>query len=204
MDNEIQTDLTYGSATHKYRLTFEDATHTYRIDGVVVPSVTRILQASKLCDVSHYKVGAAAHGAEVHKMLEEWDRDDGAPIVRPDIAGYLEGWRKFRRAWPFVIVDIEKMVCCPAGRYAGRVDRIVERKERDCPPERWVLDIKTGRPERWHRVQTAMYAMVSNCTGRACVYLNNAGAYKLDVHFDESDYAAGSAAVTLAAWRTNK
>lgn len=138
-------------------LTFDAETHTYRVGEEVIPSVTQILKDVGLIDTSFFKPEHAERGTVVHAATQFFDEtgmdDDTVP---DDLLGYLEAWKKFREETGFTPSHIEQSLYSKQG-YAGTVDRIG--KTHKINPI--LLDIKTGPPQPWHRLQLAAYALMS-------------------------------------------
>ena len=192
--------------THSSRLTFEPVTHTYWHDGVVVPSVTQVLDRAGL-----YSFGgvsrevmerAGALGRAVHEachMDDENDLDEAA--LDPVLLGYLEAWRSFRAEKIDTIIAIERRVYHEKHRFAGTFDRLAVLKA--AKQEEWLLDLKSGTRQRAAGPQTAAYA---NAHGkphikRASVHLNFDGTWSLLPHRGLSDWTVFLAALTIVNWR---
>ena len=137
-------------------LTFDPETHTYRMEGEIIPSVTQILKDVGLIDTTFFAPEHAERGTRIHEATVFWDEtgmdDDTLP---EEWTGYLSAWKKFREETGFVSSHIEQAFCCDEG-YAGTVDRIG--KTHKINP--LLLDIKTGPPQPWHRLQLAAYTLM--------------------------------------------
>ena len=137
-------------------LTFDSETHTYRVGDEIIPSVTQILKDVGLIDTTHFKPEHAERGTTVHEATQFWDEtgmeDDTIP---EELLGYLEGWKKFREETGFEPSHIEQSFYSPQG-YAGTVDRIGQTHKINPI----LLDIKTGPPQSWHRLQLGAYALM--------------------------------------------
>lgn len=151
------------STNPKPDLLFDEPTHTYRVDGVVIPSVTQILEAVGIIDYSHIppadREWALERGRMVHLYTQYDDEgtlDDSA--VDPRIRPYLEAWRAFRRDTGLIldkINGVEKRVYSRSHGYAGTLDRIgiLARGIKTV-----LVDIKTNKAEPWVKLQLAAYA----------------------------------------------
>jgi hypothetical protein len=92
-------------------LVFDPFTHTYTLDGVRLPSVTQILQASRLIDFSKIPgpmlLEARDRGTTVHQALHYYNEDDiDLPAFCaefPDYAPYIGAWVNFRAESGFVL-----------------------------------------------------------------------------------------------------
>lgn len=142
-------------------LQFRAEDHSYHLNGVRLPSVTEILKDLGLIDTTFFAPEHAERGARVHEATVFWDEtgmdDDTLP---EEWAGYLSAWKKFREETGFVPSHIEQAFgtedTISIERYAGTVDRIG--KTHTINP--LILDIKTGPPQPWHRLQLAAYAIL--------------------------------------------
>lgn len=165
-------------------LTFDSETHTYRVGDEIIPSVTQILKDIGLIDTTHFKPEHSERGTTVHEATQFWDEtgmeDDTIP---EELLGYLEGWKKFREETGFTPSHIEQPLYSTQG-YAGTVDRIG--KTHKINPI--LLDIKSGPPQPWHRLQLAAYALmvkselripIWECWG---VHLKKDGKYSVETY----------------------
>lgn len=128
-------------------LTFDPVRHEYRFNGLIVPSVTKILEAVGISDFSgipEYNLeyarirGTMAHKATALDDMGELDEDSLDPVIIP----YVEAWRKFKEEFAFVPLLIEHPIYHPIYGYAGTLDR-TGNIENDFDRE-ILLDIKTG------------------------------------------------------------
>ena len=137
-------------------LTFDPETHTYRMEGEIIPSVTQILKDVGLIDTTFFAPEHAERGTRIHAATVFWDETEMDDDTLPEEwTGYLSAWKKFREETGFVSSHIEQAFCCDEG-YAGTVDRIG--KTHKINP--LLLDIKTGPPQPWHRLQLAAYTLM--------------------------------------------
>lgn len=135
-------------------LTFDEPGHTYRLDGRKIPSVTTIIKAAGLIDTTWFNEAATWRGSVVHRCCEydcKGKLDEST--VDPGAAGYLEGWRKWKRETGFRPVAIEARFYHPVFLYAGMPDRVGYLPDGSIA----VPDIKTGPPQKWHALQSAGY-----------------------------------------------
>ena len=139
------------------QLTFDPETHTYRVGDTVLPSVTQILKSVGLIDTTHFKPEHSERGTTVHEATQFWDEtgmvDDTIP---EELLGYLDAWKRFREETGFTPSHIEQSFYSQQG-YAGTVDRIG--KTHSVNPI--LVDIKTGAPQPWHRLQLAAYSILA-------------------------------------------
>lgn len=172
-------------------LTFDPETHTYRVGEEIIPSVTQILKEVGLIDTSHFKPEHAERGTRVHEATQFWDEtgmvDDTIP---EELLGYLDAWRKFREETGFTPTHIEQSFFSKQG-YAGTVDRIG--KTHKINPI--LLDIKSGPPAPWHRLQLCAYSLLAKLELNIPVWeawgvhLKKDGIYSVEVYRNINDLA---------------
>lgn len=181
-------------------LAFNAETHEYTLDGVSLPSVTRILKLTGIspsyADLDPFY---AERGTAVHKAceLDDLNRLDESTVDPEHVRPRLEAWRKFRREHGarFGPASIEHRFAYQ-NKYAGCVDRLYTRGG--------VLDIKTGKPAAWHGVQTMAYAVGAGQGREAprwAIYLAEDGTYRLERHEDPSDFTTWASALAIMAYR---
>lgn len=130
-------------------LTFDPGPHVYTLDGIVVPSVTGILQASGLIDFTGIPESileaARVRGSRVHEAVHFFNEDDlDVEAFRDDFpayAGYLDGWLSFREQRHFVPVLNECRIASRRHQVAGTLDTLGE-----LDGEAVLLDYATGDP----------------------------------------------------------
>lgn len=137
-------------------LHFDEATHTYTKDGVVIPSVTQVMESVGIIDYSmipwETREVALKRGSDVHLLTQFEDEGDLLEAsVEPHLRGYLAAWRRFKvehEIGRLPITLMEHRGCHDFG-YAGTLDRLFG--------TRVLLDIKTGAAPWWVRIQLAAY-----------------------------------------------
>lgn len=171
--------------------------------------VIRVTEAIKLAglmgdSVHFFTPEGAARGTAVHAACEfddEGELDEDS--LAPEIAGYVESWRAFRRQTGIEIIGIESEVRHVPMMYVGHLDRLVMWNDKV-----HVLDIKTGSDQRWHAIQLAAYAMAwAHETGnptplRGSVQLyadGKVGTYRAAK--SRQDFEVWKAALTVAKWQ---
>lgn len=176
-------------------LTFDETTHTYRLDGRKIPSVTTIIKAAGLIDDIWFNEAATWRGSVVHKCCEldcKGKLDEST--VDPGAAGYLEGWRKWKRETGFRPVVVEQMDYHSDLFYAGTPDRVGF----VCQGEPCVVDIKTGPAQKWHAIQLAAYRMFLGQAG------NSYRRFGISVHvngtYTQTEYTVQALPVDWAAF----
>jgi len=124
-----------------------------------VPSVTQILQDSKICDYgntdSKFREFAMKRGRYVHKATDLYDEHTlDMDSIDPQIAGYVQGYVKFRTDFPkWQISSKEETVYNSKDKYAGTLDRVWNIDGR-----LMMLDIKTSEAApKWLGLQLCAY-----------------------------------------------
>lgn len=122
-------------------LEFDPVQHLYKWDGFAVPSVTQILKPISDYDgIPRYIMDIAAdRGNRVHKATELYDAGDlDEDSIDSEVAGYLEGWKKFRDSYGYSIAACELRVFSIKKGYAGTLDRLLVKND-----NYYLGDIKT-------------------------------------------------------------
>lgn len=147
--------------------TFDDATHEYRIDGVVVPSVTQVLNDERFIDFSGVPAdtlaAAQARGTYVHQVLHyylegDFDLEDCDPRFRGYVDSALE-YLALARLKPIrgadgVPLAVEYRFWDPDRRFAGTADYLAFDPDETLE----ITDWKTGEPSDVAApLQTAAY-----------------------------------------------
>ncbi len=146
---------------------------------------------------------ALLRGRAVHKATELDDRGDlDEASVDPAVRPFFESYRLYRAAHPeMAILEIEREVVHQPMGFMGHLDRVVQFGA----GPRVVVDLKCGAHQRWHGVQTALYAIgyahaaeVETPT-RGGLYLQGDGSEALwRDHGDPNDFSVAKAVVTVA------
>jgi hypothetical protein len=128
-------------------LLFDDARHEYFLDGRPLPSVTGVLHASGLIDLSQIPPfildRARTRGSAVHQLLHylnESDLDWGS--VDPDYRGYIDAWIAYREQLGLRVLLCEHRIASRRHRVAGTLDLLGIIAD-----EGWLIDYKTGDPD---------------------------------------------------------
>ena len=110
-------------------LDFDSETHTYRLDGVVLPSVTRLMEPLKTDTyggIPDYVMDAAARrGTSVHEAIDLF-LSVGVSDISDEYAGYFEAWMQWFDAVNPNVKMTETLIYHPTLRYAGTVDCVCE------------------------------------------------------------------------------
>ena len=115
-------------ATPATGLTFDERTHTYRWDGEWMFSVSKVLRDSGLAPdfagIDPVVLEKARNrGIAVHALTEAIDGGE-YPEIPTELAGYVEGYRLFKRESGFELIAAELMVGHKKYGFAGRLDRL--------------------------------------------------------------------------------
>ena len=182
-----------------FRVALDRETHTYS-NGL--PSVTQILQAAGIIDTQWFTDEARDRGTAVHAACEYYDQGElDESSVDPAIAGYLDAYKSWQALNGRDCTWIERSVSDQRKLYAGTPDRILTTQPRA------VVDIKTGQPQDWHRLQLAAYV---NCLHdpfsyqRIGLYLRSDGEFsvvKYELKNYTNDLAVFMAAVKIYYWK---
>ena len=140
---------------------FDPVTHTYRDEsGVEYPSVTTIIKEIWPVSTRYYTDEGRDWGTEVHEATAMIDQ---GLIELEDLDGPLRlachSWTTFRDRLECEIVAVEESFLHPLLSYAGTADRLVRMPGQDGTEMTVLLDLKTGRPEKWHELQLGAYAV---------------------------------------------
>ena len=171
-------------------LTFDAGNHEYKVDGVIVPSVTQIINsvaAERWENIDADKLEyACQRGTAVHLITELHDLgtlDESS--VDPKLQGYVSAYKAFladiKPSWGL----IEHKTYSDMPRYAGTVDRFGTVNGKKA-----VLDIKTGVKSKYTGLQLAAYAHMigEKKAKRYGLYLGGDGKYSLVEYKDANDW----------------
>lgn len=163
-------------------LTFNKQLHEYKYDGVVLPSVTQILENVGLSDFSAVNSRvmqiAQERGSFVHLATQLFDQGElDESTVDPELSGYLDGWKAFVSDFKPKFTAIEKMICNLDFGFAGTLDRIAVIKRK-----KTLIDIKTGVKSKAHEVQHGGYSLIEPVNAAWTVYLSQNGKYTVEIH----------------------
>lgn len=178
---------------------FNEKDHTYSVEGVVYPSVTRVLAALGFYGdaVQYFTEHSRDRGSFVHKIIQyhlhgELDEES----IDPELLGYFDAWLRFEKDTGFKAHTIEKPMFCPVNLFAGTPDIIGELR-RDS-----IIDIKTGDPGPAAALQTAAYEILyGKSAARFSLQLKQDGKYKLTPYQDYTDRKIFLAALSVYKWQ---
>ncbi len=147
-----------------------DENHRYTLDGRPLDGVTSILKEAGL--INGYGSDWYLHrGTAIHKATEFYDRGTlDEDTIDPQIAGYLESWKRFRLDQDYQPTYYELSFSDPVLLYAGTLDRLP------------LIDLKSGAFAPWHVLQLAAYWNLirvnmgqSHCLTPMGIYLDEDG-----------------------------
>lgn len=192
-------------------LVFDAEEHKYKWNGVRVPSVTQVLGAVGIPDLSAIPVEtletARIRGTRVHRLCEFYDKGELDETEMDDIGrGYLEQWKKVRESMG-TFHWIEHPLYSKKFGYAGTPDRVqVVEKSRTG----MVLDIKTGYDALAAAPQLAGYGnlVMENCEIKLrhitrVVILLNPDSYSIKSLGDPVDWAVFLSALNIYRYKKN-
>lgn len=110
-------------------LEYDDDTHTYFVEGVIVPSVTQLLNRKfghKYDGIPKETLKSAAErGTLIHKVVEEWCKNRSESDIRE-----LRDFQFLQNRYDFAVCENEIPIILDIGgkTYAGRLDMIIELK----------------------------------------------------------------------------
>lgn len=164
-----------------YNVTFEAETHTYRLDGVVVPSVTQIIQAAGLSGLENVNPDLlernAAFGNAVHKAVELQCRgtlDIGS--VDDPVKPYLKAWGKFVADFNYVSFEQEFRGVDKAIRVGFTIDNIGYINGQTV-----IIDLKTGTMKSSDIIQSCAYGKLYPTKRIMLVYLKEEDYKSLEI-----------------------
>jgi len=144
--------------------------HVYTIDDIVVPSVTAILKAKSGFSNVPMRIlkPASGRGKIVHMATHYYDQNDlEESSISEETAGYLEGWKKFKKDFKVDMLSIEVPLYSVTYGFAGTPDRIASVIGRLA-----IIDIKTGKTEpKTIGEQMAAYEIAYKDTYGDCMML---------------------------------
>lgn len=185
-------------------LAFDPDRHVYTVDGREVPGVTSILRSVGLIDTEWVSDEGLIRGTYVHQAIQfdnEGDLDEST--LAPEIRLKVEAYRKWKNEMRVEVLGCELHVFHPHLYYCGTMD--LHARVQGAP---YIIDLKSGTPQRWHRLQTAAYALAHQAQKgpkaerlpRAALYLQD-GDYRWTPHPHPFDYDGWKAALTLRNWK---
>lgn len=191
-------------------LVFNPQIHRYTLNGLVIPSVTQILELAGIGpDLNSIPAVILENkrqiGEFVHEACEYVDMGSDEQLGWNLADGYVSAYRLFKAEIGFDVTEAELQVYSKRLRYAGTIDRIGTMKDKEI-----LLDIKTTAILDMGYIgpQTAAYEEAyREMTGkkkslpRYGLQLKPDGTYKLVQCKDKEDFQAFLAALNIYRWR---
>lgn len=152
-------------------LEFIEQGHIYKLDGVVIPSVTQILDAAGLGGFKdNYTQESADRGTNIHKTIElfcqaKLDRS----ILTPSAAPYINSWVKFCKDYNFTSQHQEIRDASPTLKVGFTIDHF---GFMSVPENTAIVDIKSGVPKIADVVQVCGYGHMKPAKRLFILYLN--------------------------------
>ena len=141
----------------KNEIEFNEKDHIYMKNGIVLPSVTQIMQP--LYEQVYGKADSDASdngkskGKEIHRAIDDYC-EFGMIDISEEYRPYLDNFIRYIDEHQYEIVASEVMLCHPVYNYAGTIDIIVTDKK----GEYGMIDNKTGDLQpKLHAVQLQAY-----------------------------------------------
>lgn len=141
----------------KNEIEFNEKDHIYMKNGIVLPSVTQIMQP--LYEQVYGKADSDASdngkskGKEIHRAIDDYC-EFGMIDISEEYKPYLDNFIRYIDEHQYVIVASEVMLCHPVYNYAETIDIIVTDKK----GEYGMIDNKTGDLQtKLHAVQLQAY-----------------------------------------------
>tara|TARA_R110002096_G_scaffold126203_1_gene272729 strand:- start:1280 stop:1963 length:684 start_codon:yes stop_codon:yes gene_type:complete len=148
----------------EYDLDYDDKAHSYKVDGIKVPSVTRVVDgcfpknltdwALSVGEEEYHRVidEALDIGNYTHKWIESFLLSDkfDCENTNPSIEAFLKWCKDYHPKF----TDAERKVYCDRFKYAGTVDAVAKINGRVC-----VIDFKTSKKiYKPYHLQVTAYA----------------------------------------------
>ena len=161
----------------EYDLDYDDKAHSYKVDGVKIPSVTRLIDSCFPKNLTNWAVTVGEEeyhrildealdiGNQTHKWIEyyinnphAWNITDGMRLKNDlrsketldSVKAFIRWEKEFKPQW----LDAERKVYCDRFKYAGTVDAVAKINGRVC-----VIDFKTSKKiYKPYHLQVAAYA----------------------------------------------
>lgn len=181
---------------HRYYWQLEDG------NELPLDSVSQTLKRVGLIDDRWYTDAACSRGTYVHLACELLDRNElDESDIDPQLAPYLDGYRKFLLENDPHYVFIEHRIANLEDEYAGTLDRAGMFRAGKYEGMHFVADLKSGAKAHWHKWQLAGYVSALgaglHCL-RLVVRLTKAGNYRLDPYEDAADFQTWKAICAVA------
>jgi hypothetical protein len=158
--------ITYKNG-REYALDYDEGAHSYKVDGVKVPSVTRVVDGCFPKNLTDWAllVGKEEYdnvineaieiGNDTHKWVEDYITyghvcSNPADHISHPVNAFLKWNDRFKPSWN----DAERKIYCDKYKYAGTVDAVAKINGRVC-----VIDFKTSKKiYKPYHLQVTAYA----------------------------------------------
>lgn len=187
-------------------LVFNEQDHTYKLNGVLIPSVSTLLDP--LYDfrfVSQENLEKARKkGKAIHRTIELYEKGTlDQDTLHPFLASCLKQWIDFKQVMGYVASISEHMVHSDQFGYAGTLDGGGKMGDFEM-----LLDVKSGSKYEPHKLQTMGYKIaaverkiLSESCKRGSIYIDH-DSWDFEYHHDEGgDRAAFLSLLTIHKWR---
>ena len=135
---------------------------------------------------------AADYGTAVHltvKLNDEGTLESYDPQIEPEV----KAWRELCAKNKMKFISIEQPLVSTVWNFAGIPDRITEAGD--------LIDIKTGLPQPYHAIQTALYKILAeenfDIKIRTRLVVELRKGHKIHIHKDRSDESVAKSMLTL-------
>ena len=167
-------------------LTFDEEKHEYRLGALLLPSVTQIIKGAGFIDDTHYNEFARLRGTFVHKSVKLYlngrlNESNLDPVIQPYFLAFKDWESKIKPNY----LQVETPSYNAEFQFAGTADLVIEYMGFV-----WIVDIKTGPPDKWHGQQTAGYTMLKSpfkAAKRAGLHLSKEGKFNFMPHDNKMD-----------------
>jgi len=109
-------------------LTFEENSHTYRLNGIEIPSVSRILEPLSSAEYGSVNTialkNAATRGRSVHRAIEHFLKHGIDNDIIPSYSNYFAAFKKWYAETSPQVEEVECRIYHKAARYGGTADLI--------------------------------------------------------------------------------
>lgn len=141
----------------KNEIEFNEKDHIYMKNGIVLPSVTQIMQPLYEAVYGKADMNASdngkSKGKEIHRAIDDYC-EFGMIDISEEYKPYLDNFIRYIDEHQYEIVASEVMLCHPVYNYAGKIDIIA----RNSKGEFVLIDNKTGDLQpKLHAVQLQAY-----------------------------------------------
>ncbi len=156
---------------------FDSLKHKYKINGVSVPSVTKVLGNG----YHYHNEGAMNRGSRIHTLTYMYDKGDLDLdfLVGTEYFNYVSAWIDFKKETGIKILERELIVGSELYMCAGTLDILGIFNN-----NKWLLDLKSGVVnKKQHGLQVTGYKLLSEHSEDidkiGCLYLPANGSANL-------------------------